>query len=92
MSAKDEVDAAVQAAVKAYPDWRNTPVTDRIKPLFKLKVLLDEHLDEIGRTITTNSKTTPKPSPSCSRHRERRSSSSPHPDAFQTTGLARCID
>ena len=52
MSAKDEVDAAVQAAVKAFPDWRNTPVTDRIKPLFKLKVLLEAHLEELGRTIT----------------------------------------
>ena len=52
LSAKDEVDAAVQAAVKAFPDWRNTPVTDRIKPLFKLKGLLEAHLDELGLTIT----------------------------------------
>ncbi len=47
-----EVDAAVQAALKAFHAWRTTPVTDRIQPLFKLKGLLEAHLDEFGRTIT----------------------------------------
>lgn len=52
LSAADEVDAAVKAGMAAFPDWRNTPVVDRIKPLFKLRTLLEEHLDEFGRTIT----------------------------------------
>lgn len=52
LSAADEVDAAVKAGMAAFPDWRNTPVVDRIKPLFKLRTLLEEHLDELGRTIT----------------------------------------
>jgi malonate-semialdehyde dehydrogenase (acetylating)/methylmalonate-semialdehyde dehydrogenase len=42
----------VQAAAKAFPDWRMTPAGDRIQHLFKFKMLLEEHLDEIARTIT----------------------------------------
>ena len=47
-----EVNAAVEAAAAAFPDWRRTPPEDRIQPLFKLKMLLEEHLDELGRLIT----------------------------------------
>jgi malonate-semialdehyde dehydrogenase (acetylating) / methylmalonate-semialdehyde dehydrogenase len=47
-----EVGAAVEAAAAAYPAWRRTPPEDRIQPLFKLKQLLEEHLDEISRIIT----------------------------------------
>src|SRR5579872_5255702 len=48
----DEVDAAVQAAQAAFPGWRATPAADRVQFLFKLKVLLEEHLDELARLIT----------------------------------------
>src|SRR5260370_32604880 len=47
-----EVDQAVEAAATAFPDWRRTPPEDRIQPLFKLKVLLEDHLDDIARIIT----------------------------------------
>jgi malonate-semialdehyde dehydrogenase (acetylating)/methylmalonate-semialdehyde dehydrogenase len=47
-----EVNAAVEAAAAAFPGWRRTPPQDRIQPLFKLKVLLEEHLDELARLIT----------------------------------------
>jgi malonate-semialdehyde dehydrogenase (acetylating) / methylmalonate-semialdehyde dehydrogenase len=47
-----EVTKAIDAAAAAYPDWRRTPPEDRIQPLFKLKMLLEEHLDEISRIIT----------------------------------------
>ena len=47
-----EVDAAARAGLEAYAEWRETPVVDRIQPLFRLKMLLEEHLDEIGRVIT----------------------------------------
>jgi malonate-semialdehyde dehydrogenase (acetylating) / methylmalonate-semialdehyde dehydrogenase len=47
-----EVDKAVQAAAAAFPEWRRTPAEDRIQPLFKLKMLLEEHIDEIARIIT----------------------------------------
>jgi malonate-semialdehyde dehydrogenase (acetylating)/methylmalonate-semialdehyde dehydrogenase len=47
-----EVNAAIEAAAAAYPEWRRTPPEDRIQPLFKLKHLLEEHLDELGRIIS----------------------------------------
>jgi malonate-semialdehyde dehydrogenase (acetylating)/methylmalonate-semialdehyde dehydrogenase len=47
-----EVDQAVQAALKAFPAWRRTPVGERIQPLFKLKALLEANLDRLARTIT----------------------------------------
>jgi len=52
LSPAEEVDAAVQAALRAYPEWRETPVVDRIKPLFRLRDLLLANLDELARTIT----------------------------------------
>ncbi|MBC7969576.1 MAG: CoA-acylating methylmalonate-semialdehyde dehydrogenase [Verrucomicrobia bacterium] len=52
LSPAAEVDQAVQAAAAAFVIWRRTPATDRIQPLFKLKTLLEEHLDDLARTIT----------------------------------------
>jgi len=50
-SAKDVGDA-VEAAAAAFPEWRRTPPEDRIQPLFKLKQLLEDHIEELGRIIT----------------------------------------
>src|SRR5690349_7533452 len=47
-----EVNAAVEAAAAAFPEWRRTPPEDRIQPLFKLKQLLEEHVDELSRVLT----------------------------------------
>src|SRR6202790_3128520 len=52
LSTKGDVDAAVRAAAEAFPAWRRTPPGERIQYLFKLKFLLDEHIDEIARLIT----------------------------------------
>jgi len=52
MSTAADVAAAVDAAAAAYPEWRRTPPEDRIQPLFKLKQLLEDHIDELGRIIT----------------------------------------
>ena len=52
LSPAAEVDAAAQAGLMAYAEWRETPVVDRVQPLFRLKMLLEEHLEEIGRVIT----------------------------------------
>jgi methylmalonic acid semialdehyde dehydrogenase len=52
LSSAAEVDAAVQAAQAAFDGWRRTPVTQRIQYLFKLKDLLETHLDEIAELIT----------------------------------------
>src|SRR5579864_1087100 len=52
LSTAAEVDAAVEAAARAFPEWRRTPPEDRIQYLFKLKNLLEEHVDDLARTIT----------------------------------------
>src|SRR5579871_2035264 len=58
LSTKADVDAAVQSAAKAFPAWRRTPPGERIQYLFKLKNLLEQHIDELSRIITTeNGKT-----------------------------------
>jgi malonate-semialdehyde dehydrogenase (acetylating)/methylmalonate-semialdehyde dehydrogenase len=43
---------AADAGHRAYREWRRVPVAERIQPLFKLKQLLEDHLDELARTIT----------------------------------------
>jgi len=52
LSPATEVDAAVQAAARAFPEWRRMPVTDRVQYLFKLKAILHEHYEDLARTIT----------------------------------------
>lgn len=52
LSPKTDVEAAVQAATTAFTSWRRVPPTDRIQYLFKLKFLLEDHIDELSRTIT----------------------------------------
>ncbi|HTA25700.1 MAG TPA: CoA-acylating methylmalonate-semialdehyde dehydrogenase [Terriglobales bacterium] len=52
LSDADEVASGVEAAAAAYPEWRRTPPEDRIQPLFRLKQLLEDHIDELGRIIT----------------------------------------
>ena len=47
-----DVDRAVQAALKAYPAWRMTPPVQRVKPLWKLKNLLEQHYDDLARVVT----------------------------------------
>jgi malonate-semialdehyde dehydrogenase (acetylating)/methylmalonate-semialdehyde dehydrogenase len=52
LAGTDEVNRAVEAAAAAFPAWRRTPPEDRIQPLFKMKALLEEHIDDVSRTIT----------------------------------------
>src|SRR6202161_2640224 len=47
-----DVDAVVKAAADAFPAWRRVPAGERVQYLFKLKNLLEEHIDEISRLIT----------------------------------------
>ena len=47
-----DVDAAVQAATAAFPEWRRTPPVVRARFLFKMKDLLEEHFDELARIVT----------------------------------------
>ena len=48
----NDVDKAVQAAQAAFASWRATPAADRVQYLFKLKSLLEEHLEELASLIT----------------------------------------
>jgi malonate-semialdehyde dehydrogenase (acetylating)/methylmalonate-semialdehyde dehydrogenase len=52
LSSAAEVDIAVQAAARAFPEWRRVPVTDRVQYLFKLKNVLEEQFEDLARTIT----------------------------------------
>src|SRR5580698_3729431 len=47
-----DVDAAVAAAVAAFPAWRRTPPQDRIQYLFKFRELLIKRADDIARITT----------------------------------------
>jgi malonate-semialdehyde dehydrogenase (acetylating)/methylmalonate-semialdehyde dehydrogenase len=49
----DVVDQAVQAAAKAFPSWMETPPVERARILFRLKVLLEDHFDQLARSVTT---------------------------------------
>ncbi len=52
LSSASEVEVAVAAAAKAFPEWRRVPVGTRIQYLFTLKTLLEENFEELSRTIT----------------------------------------
>jgi malonate-semialdehyde dehydrogenase (acetylating) / methylmalonate-semialdehyde dehydrogenase len=52
VSPEREVVEAIEAAAAAFPEWRRTPPEERIQYLFKLKQLLEEHLEELARLIT----------------------------------------
>ena len=52
VSTKADLDVAVQAAAEAFPAWRRTPAGERIQYLFKLKMLLEDHIDDVARIIT----------------------------------------
>src|SRR5262249_50542946 len=53
LSTAADVDAAVTAAAKAFPAWRDTPVNARAQVLYKFKALLEQHFQELAQTVTT---------------------------------------
>jgi malonate-semialdehyde dehydrogenase (acetylating)/methylmalonate-semialdehyde dehydrogenase len=52
LSTADELNAAVEAAKQALPDWANTPPLKRARHMFRFKQLLDENIDEIAEAIS----------------------------------------
>lgn len=52
LSPAAEVATAADAALAAFAEWRRIPAGDRIQYLFKLKILIEAHIDDIARTIT----------------------------------------
>jgi len=53
LSTADELDNAVAAATRAFHDWSETPPVVRARAMFKFRQLLDDHLEEIARIVTT---------------------------------------
>jgi malonate-semialdehyde dehydrogenase (acetylating) / methylmalonate-semialdehyde dehydrogenase len=52
LSAAADVDHAVGAGIRAFDEWRDVPVIERVQFLFRLKRLLEENLEDLARTIT----------------------------------------
>jgi malonate-semialdehyde dehydrogenase (acetylating)/methylmalonate-semialdehyde dehydrogenase len=48
----NDVDIAVQSAVKAFPGWAQTPPVRRARVMFKFLELMNEHRDELAAIIT----------------------------------------
>ena len=48
----EEVDAAVQAARKAFPGWRSTSLSKKSAILFRIRELVHDRKDEIARILT----------------------------------------
>jgi malonate-semialdehyde dehydrogenase (acetylating)/methylmalonate-semialdehyde dehydrogenase len=52
LSPKEDVDAAVQASLAAWEEWRETPPISRARCFFNLKNLMEEQFEEIARIVT----------------------------------------
>jgi malonate-semialdehyde dehydrogenase (acetylating)/methylmalonate-semialdehyde dehydrogenase len=52
LSGGAEVEAAAQAAARAFPAWRRVPVVERVQYLFRLKMAMEAGFEELSRTIT----------------------------------------
>jgi malonate-semialdehyde dehydrogenase (acetylating)/methylmalonate-semialdehyde dehydrogenase len=52
VSTRDEINAAVEAAKEAFPEWRRTPPLARARCLFRLKELMEKHFEELSRIQT----------------------------------------
>ena len=53
LSPAADVDAAVRAAAAAFPGWSETPPAARARTMFTFKQLLEQHLEELARLVTT---------------------------------------
>jgi malonate-semialdehyde dehydrogenase (acetylating) / methylmalonate-semialdehyde dehydrogenase len=51
-AAAPDVDRAIGAAHRAFKQWRETPVVDRVQPLYRFKTLLEKHANEIAGILT----------------------------------------
>lgn len=52
LSTREDVAAAVAAARRAFPAWRETPVVERARVLFRVKAALEEHADDLAESLT----------------------------------------
>ncbi|UCE16931.1 MAG: aldehyde dehydrogenase family protein, partial [Candidatus Bathyarchaeota archaeon] len=52
VSTRAEIDEAVKVAKETFPMWRNTTPVARVRYLFRLKELMEEHFEEVSRIQT----------------------------------------
>ena len=52
MGGAKDVDRAVQAAQKAFTSWRETPVVERARVMFKFKNLIEQNYDRITQCVS----------------------------------------
>ncbi|GIH66679.1 CoA-acylating methylmalonate-semialdehyde dehydrogenase [Microbispora siamensis] len=52
LASVEEVDAAVEAAARAFPAWRDASLIKRTQILFRFRELLDAHRDDLAALIT----------------------------------------
>src|SRR5918911_3133648 len=52
LSGAADVDRAVRSAAGAFEEWREEPVTRRARQMFRLQVLLEEHVEELAELCT----------------------------------------
>ncbi len=48
-----EIEDAIRAASAAYPAWSRTPVSKRVQVLYRMKALVDAHLEELTHLCAT---------------------------------------
>ncbi|XP_002518342.2 methylmalonate-semialdehyde dehydrogenase [acylating], mitochondrial isoform X1 [Ricinus communis] len=53
LTTNEEFRAAVFAAKRAFPAWRNTPITTRQRIMFKFQELIQRDIDKLAMSITT---------------------------------------
>lgn len=52
LSTAEDLDRAVKKAEEAFPGWAGTPVTERARIMFRFKMLLEEHFEELRDLVT----------------------------------------
>ncbi|XP_068656048.1 methylmalonate-semialdehyde dehydrogenase [acylating], mitochondrial [Aristolochia californica] len=53
LTTNEEFKSAVEAAKKAFPSWKNTPVTTRQRIMLKFQELIRRDIDKLAKNITT---------------------------------------
>ncbi|TLZ71907.1 MAG: CoA-acylating methylmalonate-semialdehyde dehydrogenase [Methanobacteriota archaeon] len=51
LSTREDVDVAVQAALRAWDAWRETPPLDRARTFFALRDLMERHAEDLSRVV-----------------------------------------
>jgi malonate-semialdehyde dehydrogenase (acetylating)/methylmalonate-semialdehyde dehydrogenase len=52
LATPEEMKAAVDAAANAFPSWAETPISARVRVMFKLQALINQHMEELATSVT----------------------------------------